>query len=124
MDAMRIEALSPSLRLHEDGIWYGPRTEPLSYPADANDACFDLEDDSFWFQHRNRCIVSVVRRFLPQEGPIFDIGGGNGFVSAGLEDAGFDVVLVEPGPAGAANAKKRGIAARGRALRRDRAHRG
>jgi SAM-dependent methyltransferase len=45
----------------------------------------------------------------PKAGPIFDIGGGNGFVAKGLLDAGLDVVLVEPGPNGAINAKKRGL---------------
>jgi SAM-dependent methyltransferase len=39
----------------------------------------------------------------------WDIGGGNGFVSKGLQNAGQKVVLVEPGPAGAANARKRQI---------------
>ena len=43
------------------------------------------------------------------DGPIFDIGGGNGFVAKGLLDAGLEVVLVEPGTNGATNAKKRGV---------------
>jgi len=37
------------------------------------------------------------------------VGGGNGFVAKGLIDAGWDVVLVEPGLSGARNAKKRGL---------------
>lgn len=65
---------------------------------------------SFWFQHRNACIIELVKRFPPRaKGPIFDIGGGNGFVALALVDAGWDVVLVEPGPSGARNAKKRGL---------------
>lgn len=65
---------------------------------------------SFWFQHRNTCIIELVKRFPPRgKGPIFDVGGGNGFVAKGLLEAGWDVVLVEPGPAGARNAKKRGL---------------
>jgi SAM-dependent methyltransferase len=52
----------------------------------------------------------LVRKFPPKgKGPIFDVGGGNGFVAKGLVDAGWDVVLVEPGPSGARNAKKRGL---------------
>ncbi|HUP22837.1 MAG TPA: class I SAM-dependent methyltransferase [Thermoanaerobaculia bacterium] len=42
-------------------------------------------------------------------GTIFDIGGGNGIVARGLASAGFDVVLVEPGLAGARNARHRGV---------------
>ena len=52
----------------------------------------------------------MVRNYPPREkGPIFDVGGGNGFVAKGLLDAGWDVVLIEPGPSGARNAKKRGL---------------
>lgn len=106
--AMDITAVGPNLRLAADGIWYSSAREALSYPEDGNDNCFQIEDRSFWFRHRNRCIASLVASF-PPGGTIFDIGGGNGFVSLGLTRAGFDVALLEPGPAGAINAKKRGI---------------
>lgn len=93
-----------------DHIWYGNVTEPISYPSEGNEACFGIEDRSFWFQHRNACIVELVKMFPPRgSGPIFDVGGGNGFVAKGLVDAGWDVVLVEPGSGGARNAKKRGL---------------
>ena len=105
---MDIGAIGPNLSLAADGIWYSRARQALSYPEDGNDACFQIEDRSFWFRHRNRCIASVVASF-PPSGTIFDIGGGNGFVSLGLNQAGFDVALLEPGPAGATNAKKRGI---------------
>jgi len=45
----------------------------------------------------------------PPAGAVFDIGGGNGFVAKAMQDAGFDVVLVEPGADGARNAQRRGI---------------
>lgn len=93
-----------------DGIWYAAEEEDLSYPSEGNDQCFEIEDKSFWFQHRNACIVELVKNFPPREnGPIFDVGGGNGFVAKGLMDAGWGIVLVEPAPAGARNAKKRGL---------------
>jgi SAM-dependent methyltransferase len=92
------------------GIWHTVDQEQISYPSDGNDACFEVEDRSFWFRHRNACIDEMVRNFPPEgKGPIFDVGGGNGFVAKGLMDAGWDVLLVEPGPAGARNAKKRGL---------------
>lgn len=82
----------------------------VSYPSEGNDLCFEIEDDSFWFRHRNACIAALVKAFPPRgSGPIFDIGGGNGFVAKGLMDSGWDVVLVEPGPTGARNAKARGL---------------
>lgn len=105
-----IEAFTPGLHLSADGIWYSLDGRLLSYPSDGNESCFAVEDASFWFRHRNNCIISVVQSFPPPgNSAIFDIGGGNGFVSMGLCSAGFDTVLVEPGRLGVANAKRRGI---------------
>jgi SAM-dependent methyltransferase len=98
------------LKCGDDGIYYTKASEAISYPEEGNEACFQIEDQSFWFRHRNDCIRELVRNFPPRSnGPIFDVGGGNGFVAKGLMDAGWDVVLVEPGPSGARNAKKRGL---------------
>lgn len=101
--------LSGALHLDEHtGIWRAnvATTADVSYPADHNAACFRFEDGSFWFTHRNRCIIAAVRRF-PPDGFILDVGGGNGFVAQGLIDAGFETALLEPGGAGAHNAKQR-----------------
>lgn len=107
---LNISTYAPNLKKGKEGIWHGEKTEKFSYPASGNNLCFEIEDKSFWFQHRNACIIELVKRFPPQgKGPIFDVGGGNGFVAKGLADAGWDVVLVEPGSAGARNAKKRGL---------------
>ena len=91
-----------------DGVWYAREREPVSYLEEGNEVCFELEEQSFWFAHRGACLEAVVRRF-PPSGTIYDIGGGNGFVTRRLIDAGFDTVLVEPGEAGARNAVRRGI---------------
>jgi SAM-dependent methyltransferase len=91
-----------------DGIWYANERETISYLQEGNEVCFELEEKSFWFAHRNACLCALVRRF-PPAGTIFDIGGGNGVVSRTLLDAGFDCVLVEPGRSGARNAMRRGI---------------
>lgn len=97
-----------NLSLDPKGYWVAARSETLSYPSDGNDACFSLEDNSFWFRHRNDVIAAAVQQF-PPSGPIFDIGGGNGYVAAGLERAGFATVVVEPGQTGAENALRRGL---------------
>jgi SAM-dependent methyltransferase len=108
--ATEIEVIARGLELDQDGIWYSSSPDRVSYPQTGNDASFAIEDASFWFRHRNDCITSVVRQFPPPaDGPIFDVGGGNGFVTRGLVNAGFNAVLVEPGPAGATNARRRGI---------------
>jgi 2-polyprenyl-3-methyl-5-hydroxy-6-metoxy-1,4-benzoquinol methylase len=107
---MDIGTLSSRLRRADDGIWHATDAQAISYPSEGNDNCFAVERDSWWFNHRNDCILAAVETFPPpSHGSIFDVGGGNGFVSQGLARAGFNTVLVEPGEAGARNAKARGV---------------
>ncbi|HEY6616763.1 MAG TPA: methyltransferase domain-containing protein, partial [Vicinamibacterales bacterium] len=104
---MDVGSLSDGLRLDPDsGIWHAHIAGQISYPADHNAACFLIENDSFWFNHRNRCITAAVRRF-PPDGFILDVGGGNGYVARGLMDAGYETALLEPGREGAVNARQR-----------------
>jgi len=103
-----ISSLPPGFERRADGIWVAHRPAPVSYPEHGNAACLQIEDRSFWFRHRNRCIASVVRRFAPQ-GALLDIGGGNGYVSKGLTEAGIACALLEPGIEGALAARARGI---------------
>lgn len=97
-----------NLELDPQGYWYARNQPALSYPEDGNESCFTFEDDSFWFRHRNDVIRCLVEQY-PPGGLIFDVGGGNGYVSAGLERAGFPTVVVEPGRSGAENACRRGL---------------
>lgn len=81
----------------------------MSYPDDGHSRCFQIEDSSFWFQHRNECIIAAIKRH-PPSGGILEIGGGNGYVARRILDEGFKCALLEPGIAGALNAKlERGI---------------
>lgn len=97
---------SEHLRLIQ-GVWQPEDDGVVSYPEHGNDLCFLVEDDSFWFAHRNRCILELVRRH-PPGGVLYDLGGGNGFVCAALQREGFETVLLEPGT-GVWNARKRGV---------------
>ena len=103
-----LAALAPGLERRADGIWFARLRGPVSYPDGGNALCLQLEDRSFWFRHRNRCIVSVVRRFSPA-GCLLDIGGGNGYVAKGLADAGMPCTVLEPGIDGAVAARARGL---------------
>lgn len=110
MDNMDTIELASGLFLRDDGVWSTREFLGVSYPSTGNDNCFEIEDRSFWFQHRNECIKTLVTGFPPPPGEaIFDVGGGNGYVARGLADAGFEVVVVEPGASGALNARKRGL---------------
>jgi hypothetical protein len=105
---LNLHEYSANWQLNDDGVWRNSEIEVVSYPSDGNDQCFRLEDDSFWFRHRNRIIGSLVSSFCP-EGVFFDVGGGNGFVAKALQDQGQTTVLVEPGGRGVANAVQRGV---------------
>ena len=103
-----VSALASGLMRGDDGIWRSHATTAIDYPDEANAFCFAVEDGSFWFQHRNAVIVDAVRRF-PPAGFIADIGAGNGYVARGLNAAGFETLVIEPGAAGIRNAQRRGL---------------
>jgi SAM-dependent methyltransferase len=100
-----VRACSDSL-LRDDvaGIWKARQSASVSYPENGHAACFQLEDGSFWFNHRNRCIAEAVGQWSPS-GFILDVGGGNGYVAGGLIQAGHEAVVLEPGDEGARNAR-------------------
>jgi SAM-dependent methyltransferase len=98
-----------NLELGDDGIWFSKKRSRVSYPSTGNETCYLIEDESFWFRHRNHCILECMRAY-PPTGAVFDVGGGNGFVSLGMQNSGYEPVLVEPGLSGAHNAKSRGLA--------------
>ena len=102
-----VEKLKKDL-INENGIFFNKKNTDVSYPKEGNELYFEIEKDSFWFNHRNRVIIEAVQRYSPNE-VFFDIGGGNGFVASGLENNGIPVVLIEPGIQGCLNAKKRGL---------------
>jgi SAM-dependent methyltransferase len=103
-----LNQIATNLRLQQPNFWVARHQSRVAYPHEGNDFCFTLEADSFWFEHRNHCITTVMRR-LPPPGMVFDVGGGNGFVALAVQKAGYDVALVEPGASGASHALARGI---------------
>ena len=103
-----LSLIATNLECRSDGLWWPRTRSSVDYPDEGNAFCFQVEDHSFWFRYRNAYVVDAVRRF-PPAGPIFDIGGGNGFVARGLAAADLPAVVVEPGPTGAKNAQARGL---------------
>ena len=90
---INIQTISRDLKCSNDGIWNTSNKKEISYPADGSDTCFAIEDNSFWFQHRNKCITTLIDNYPPKNnGEIFDIGGGNGFVTLGIAQAGYNAV--------------------------------
>ena len=108
--ATDIRQIFRGLELADDGIWYARDMKEVSYPEDGHSCCMQVEEQSFWFSHRNKCVVSLIDAYPPPGGgPVFDVGGGNGFVAAGIVASGQEVVLIEPGIEGARNAKRRNV---------------
>ena len=103
-----MELKAKNIEKREGGIYFSKTASDISYPEEGNQNCFEIEQDSFWFIHRNNVIKETILNYSPDR-VIFDVGGGNGFVSEALQGAGLETVLVEPGINGALNAKKRKI---------------
>jgi len=91
-----------------EGIWQAFEIDKISYPDNGNNSCYEIEDQSFWFNYRNKIAFEVIKKYSIS-GPVFDVGGGNGFVSNYLGNSGFETVLVEPGIDGCLNARARGL---------------
>ncbi len=94
--------------IEKGGIYFSNKESKISYPDTGNEHCFHMEENSFWFSHRNNCIISTVNKYCKNT-IFFDIGGGNGYVSKGLQDRGIETVLLEPGFQGCLNAQNRGL---------------
>ncbi len=99
---------SSDLFCKEKGIWYAKTNTDDLYPHSIHDVLFPVEDHSYWFRHRNKCIIYLEKKYSGND-LFFDIGGGNGFVTKALENANIQSVLVEPVSAGVANARKRDV---------------
>ena len=103
-----LSEIAANLEQGTNGIWSARTVSKVSYPDEGNASCLSIEDTSFWFRHRNNCILGAVKQFPPST-PFFDVGGGNGYVAKALQDTGLEVVVVEPGSIGAQNARHRGV---------------
>lgn len=60
----KIHIEMPMLKQNNDGIYYAAESGVISYPEEGNEACFELEDRSFWFRHRNARITHFPHAFI------------------------------------------------------------
>lgn len=97
-----------NLNLRE-GIWRAPRHVDISYPKTANHDFYPLEEESFWFNHRNQIIGKAVSAYAKASRIFLDVGAGNGFTSRYLGKLQFEPIVLEPGADGAVNARRRGL---------------
>ena len=50
---MEIQNLANNIEKKSDGIYYSKSNSSISYPEEGNENCMQIEEDSFWFKHRN-----------------------------------------------------------------------
>jgi hypothetical protein len=98
------------LGLHKDEneIFTTKLKQEISYPHHGNESCYQIEENSYWFKYRNNFLITIIKKFA-ESNDFYDVGGGNGFVTKSLQDAGFNAMLIEPGYQGCKNAKKRDV---------------
>jgi hypothetical protein len=98
-------SITQNLTFMGNGVWKSTNISNVSYPTEAHRDLYSVEDNSFWLKHRNNCITAILKKFPPRH-YIMDVGGGNGYVSLGIQNAGFKAIMLESGPDGVLNAKK------------------
>jgi len=108
VDLMDISEIAQNL-VFQNGIWVSKTSIKIAYPPDANKVYSEIEENSFWFNHRNQIILKAIRCFSPSSKHFFDLGGGNGYTSSFLSKNGYKTILVEPGEDGILIAKQRGV---------------
>ncbi|MDH3308650.1 MAG: class I SAM-dependent methyltransferase [Acidimicrobiia bacterium] len=95
----------------ERGVWFTDDTVDNSFPEDGIERFGRVDDHSFWFAHRNGVILDQLERLTGRHNLFVDIGSGSGVVARYLNAAGYPVMTVEPHPAGALYAARRGTVA-------------
>lgn len=79
----------------------------FSYREHGHEYIVEIEDKSFWYKHRNRSILTCLKK--TKTNWILDVGGGNGIVSELLKQNHIQSILIEPGIDGINHARRRKI---------------
>ena len=98
--------LSHALQEVRPGVWSpAVGVAEVSYPDANHQTQAEFQVQSFWYQHRLRCLQQVFDQFpTPQ---LLDVGGSNGQLDRALP--GVQVMLLEPGSTGVAYAEAQGL---------------
>ena len=76
---MKITKIAKNTMRKEDGIFYSKNSLDISYSEEGNENCIQIEENSFWFRHRNNIILKAIVKYN-QNKTLFDIGGGSFFI--------------------------------------------
>jgi len=93
-----------------DGIYcFSNNTHDMTdfFPEDSFSRLYEAETTNFWFRVRNVIIGNALKKYLPPESKIMEIGCGTGFVSSYLKKLRYDVDCAELHLQGLKYCKKR-----------------
>lgn len=109
MSSILFNDLPNHLKETAEGFWVAEKASKVGAECwDESTDFLEVEADSFWHEHRNRCLLTVCQRFVPG-GRLWDVGGGTGIVSDFLKKNGILTGLIEPQLRIAQMARKRGV---------------
>ena len=79
------------------------KNQDVSFPKGAHNELIKIEDNSFWFNHRNKIIETIIKKY-PIDGDFADIGGGNGYqlLKVAKLNKSNKNILIEPSKQGCA----------------------
>ncbi len=109
--SVNIKALTRGILECDNKVWQTASDTPISYPESGNADCLQIEEMSYWFQHRNDVLRTLLQTHTSKTESAFfvDIGGGNGFQANAIQKMGIETILIEPGLTGCINARDRGV---------------
>lgn len=102
-----LKKLSEKLVDSKQGFYSTNVVENISYTENGHQLIQESEENSFWFDHRARCILKCLKIFDIQE--ILDLGGGNGQLALFFQQNNIESILVEPKIEGVKNAINQGV---------------
>lgn len=70
---------------------------------------FEVEDNSWWFKYRAKVIQELASFFYSKQKLTVDVGGGNGYTTSYLNEAGYNMCLLEPSYQACLNGRRRGL---------------
>ena len=62
---MDLERLALNIKKGKHGIYFSSSRSEIYYPDDGNENCTQIEEESFWFAHRNNIISESVKKYNP-----------------------------------------------------------